>query len=138
MPKVDLCNFYSQATFLFFIVFKISCPVHFFSNTPCSSGCRGLCRLLTFNGFCYLNNLFNRSALRSFYVPKSILRILYSDKISLICTVFKLCCPAHLFPNTPRTYLEYHNVCPLVQIGTPHPLSRKRVCPPGWYTLACM
>ncbi len=25
---------------------------------------------------------------------------------------------------------EYTNVCPLVRIGTPHPLSRKRVCPP--------
>jgi hypothetical protein len=24
-----------------------------------------------------------------------------------------------------------HNVCPLVRIGTPHPLSRKRVRPPG-------
>jgi hypothetical protein len=24
-------------------------------------------------------------------------------------------------------YLEYHNVCPLVRIGTPHTLSRKRV-----------
>ncbi len=27
-------------------------------------------------------------------------------------------------------YLEYHYVCPLVGAGTPHPLSRKRVCPP--------
>ncbi len=27
-------------------------------------------------------------------------------------------------------YLEYHSVCPLVRIGTPHPLSRKRMCPP--------
>jgi hypothetical protein len=28
-------------------------------------------------------------------------------------------------------YLEYHSVCPLVRIETPpHPLSRKRVCPP--------
>ncbi len=27
-------------------------------------------------------------------------------------------------------YLEYQSVCPLVRIGTPHPLSRKRVCPP--------
>ncbi len=25
-------------------------------------------------------------------------------------------------------YLEYHSVCPLVRVGTPHPLSRKRVC----------
>jgi hypothetical protein len=32
----------------------------------------------------------------------------------------------------PTIYLEYHSVCPLVGIGTPHPLSRKRVCfPPG-------
>ncbi len=27
-------------------------------------------------------------------------------------------------------YLEYHSVCPLVEIGTPPPLSRKRVCHP--------
>ena len=33
---------------------------------------------------------------------KGILPIFYSDTISLICTVFKLCCPAHLIPNTPR------------------------------------
>ncbi len=26
-------------------------------------------------------------------------------------------------------YLEYHSACPLVRIGTPHPLFRKRVCP---------
>jgi hypothetical protein len=26
-------------------------------------------------------------------------------------------------------YLEYHSVCPLVRIGTPHPLSRERVYP---------
>ncbi len=25
-------------------------------------------------------------------------------------------------------YLEYQTVCPFVQIGSPHPLSRKRVC----------
>ncbi len=24
---------------------------------------------------------------------------------------------------------KYHSVCPLVRIGTPHPLSSKRVCP---------
>jgi hypothetical protein len=35
-------------------------------------------------------------------VQKGILHILYFHTISLICTVFKLCCPAHLFPNTPR------------------------------------
>jgi hypothetical protein len=27
-------------------------------------------------------------------------------------------------------YLEYHSVCPLVRIGTPHPLSRERVYSP--------
>jgi hypothetical protein len=27
-------------------------------------------------------------------------------------------------------YLEYRRVCPLVGIGTPHPLSYKRMCPP--------
>ncbi len=26
---------------------------------------------------------------------------------------------------------EYNSVCPLVRIGTPHPLSRTRVCPPS-------
>ncbi len=29
-----------------------------------------------------------------------------------------------------RVYLEYHSVCFLVGIGTPHPFSRKRVCKP--------
>ncbi len=33
-------------------------------------------------------------------MQKRILPIFY---LSLIFTVFKLCCPAHLFPNTPRT-----------------------------------
>ncbi len=40
-------------------------------------------------------------------------------------------------PVTPATgapavtkYIEYHSVCPFVGTGTPHPLSRKRVCPP--------
>jgi hypothetical protein len=27
-------------------------------------------------------------------------------------------------------YIDYHIVCPLVRIGTPHPLYRERVCPP--------
>jgi hypothetical protein len=41
-------------------------------------------------------------------VEKGIFHILYFHTISLICTGFKLCCPAHLFPNTPRTlYLLY-------------------------------
>ncbi len=70
------------------------------------SGCRGYwyCWLLTFNGCCCLNNSFNGSALRSFYAQKRILRICYLNIISLIFTVFKLWCPAHLFPNTPRTF----------------------------------
>ncbi len=29
--------------------------------------------------------------------------------MSLICTVFKLCCPAHLFPNTPRKCEREHD-----------------------------
>jgi hypothetical protein len=106
MPKVDLCNLYSQATFLFLSFLRYLALCIFLPMTPCSSGCRGWCRLRTFNGICYLNNLFNRSALRSFYVQTDILRILYSDTISLICTVFKLSCPAHLFPNTPRTIVS--------------------------------
>ncbi len=36
-------------------------------------------------------------------MQKRILHIFYFHIISLICTVFKSCCPAHLFPNTPRT-----------------------------------
>ncbi len=39
------------------------------------------------------------------------------------------------------SYLEYHSVGPLVRIGTPHPLSRKRMCTPTpepkGGTLAC-
>ncbi len=66
------------------------------------SGCRGWRWLLTFNGPCCLNNSFNGSALRSFYVQKRILRIFYFHIIYLIFTLFKLWCPAHLFPNTPR------------------------------------
>ncbi len=38
-------------------------------------------------------------------------------------------------------YIEYNIVCPRVGIGTPHPLSHKRMCPPpppepkgGWHT----
>ncbi len=68
------------------------------------SGCRGCRWLLTFNGHCCLNNSFNGSALRSFYVQKKIFCIFYFHIISLIFTVFKLWCPAHLFPNTPRTW----------------------------------
>jgi hypothetical protein len=36
-------------------------------------------------------------------------------------------------PSTQSTfsiYLEYHSVCPLVRIETPHPISRKQMCPP--------
>ncbi len=36
-------------------------------------------------------------------MQKRILHIFYFHIISLICTVSKLRCPAHLFPNTPRT-----------------------------------
>ncbi len=41
----------------------------------------------------------------------------------------------YLFPegNIGRVimlYIEYHSVCPLVRIGSPRPISRKRVCPP--------
>ncbi len=71
---------------------------------------QGVASLLTFNGRCCLKYSFNGSALRSFYVPKRILRIFYLDLISLIFTVFKLWCPAHLFPNTPRT-LHYATFC---------------------------
>ncbi len=36
-------------------------------------------------------------------MQKRILRVFYFHIISLIFTLFKLWCPAHLFPNTPRT-----------------------------------
>ncbi len=66
-------------------------------------GYRGLPPLLTLHVCCCLNNSFYWLALSCFYVHKSILRIFYFHIISLIFNVFKLCCPAHLFPNTPRT-----------------------------------
>ncbi len=44
-------------------------------------------------------------SLNSFYMQKGILSIFYFRIISLICTVFKLSCPAHLFPNTLCTSL---------------------------------
>ncbi len=74
------------------------------------SDCRGYRWLLTFNGRCCLNNSFNGSALRSFYVQKRILRICYFNIISLIFTAFKLWCPAHLFPNTPRRLQNSYSV----------------------------
>jgi hypothetical protein len=41
------------------------------------------------------------------YMCKKVLSVyFYFHIISLIFTVFKLCCPAHLFPNTPRTCLN--------------------------------
>jgi hypothetical protein len=49
----------------------------------------------------------------------------------------------HNFYHKVLIYTEYHSVCLLVGIGTPQPLSRKRVCPPppepkgGGGTLAC-
>ncbi len=61
---------------------------------------------VTFNGRCCLNDSFNGSGLRSFYVQKRILRIFCFDITSLMFTIFKLRCPAHLFPNTPRTLLN--------------------------------
>jgi hypothetical protein len=33
-------------------------------------------------------------------------------------------------------YLEYHTVCPFLELGPPHPLSRKRVCPSPWNSKA--
>ncbi len=43
--------------------------------------------------------------------------------------------------STYTVYLEYHSVCPLVGIGTPHSLFCKRVCPPPLnqrgVTIAC-
>jgi hypothetical protein len=56
----------------------------------CSAQAWGYRWLLTFNGRCCLNNSFNGSALRSFYVQKRILRICYFNNVSLIFTVFKL------------------------------------------------
>ncbi len=40
----------------------------------------------------------------AFMCNKRILRIFYLHIISLIFTLFKLWCPAHLFPNTPRKW----------------------------------
>ncbi len=51
---------------------------------------RGYRWLLTFNGRCCLNNSFNGSALRSYYVEKGIFCICYLNIVSLIFTVFKL------------------------------------------------
>ncbi len=65
-------------------------------------------------GYC-LNNSFNGSALRSFYVQQRIRHRIYLHIISLIFTVYKLWCPAHLLPNTPRMLqnrglLKIHNI----------------------------
>ncbi len=70
------------------------------------SGCRVYRWLVIFNGRCCLNNSVNWSALKRFYVQKRILHIFYFNIISLIFTVFKLWCPAHLFPNTPRKLIK--------------------------------
>ncbi len=44
-----------------------------------------------------------------------------------LCVYLQKATPGH---KVHTIYLEYHSVCPL-RIGTPpHPLSRKRVCPP--------
>ncbi len=71
-------------------------------------GCRGQPPLLTLHGCCCIKYSFNWSALRSFQVQKRILHIFSFHIISLICTVFKLCGPEHLFPNTPRTSSHSH------------------------------
>ena len=39
-----------------------------------------------------------------------------------------LCCLMVSLDHTVHIYLEYHSVFPLVRIGAPYPLSRKRVC----------
>ncbi len=50
-------------------------------------------------------------------------------------------CNQNLYSHKVLIRLEYHSVCPIVRIGTPHTLSRKLVCPPrnqrGGDTLAC-
>ena len=78
----------------------------------------GELQLLTLHRRSCLNSSSNWSALRGFYVQKGIVCIFYFHIISLISTVFKLCCPAHLFPNTPRTYgisvEKLRTVCSLV------------------------
>jgi hypothetical protein len=68
---------------------------------PGENGDKLLRRLLTFNWLCCLNDLFSRSDLESLYAKRHSPHI-YFDTISLICTVFKLFCPAHMFSNTPR------------------------------------
>ncbi len=40
--------------------------------------------------------------------------------------------PPPIFHTVEGLYLEYNSVCPLVRIGSPSPLSRKRVCPPRY------
>ncbi len=43
-------------------------------------------------------------------------------------------CPVDVHPQSTYTiYLEYHRVCPLVRIGTLHPLFPEQVCPPRTY-----
>ncbi len=106
------------------------------------SGCRGYCWLLT--GRCCFNNSFNGSALRSFYVQKRIFSIFYLNIISPIFTVFKLWCPAHLFPNTPRIShivisLTYHPArVKIVYRGAALPLPLTLHTPPSpvYYTFA--
>ncbi len=74
------------------------------------SGWRRYHWLLTFNGRCCFNISFNGSSLRSFSVQKKIFSIFYLTIISPIFTVFKLWCPAHLFPNTPRISTLHVNI----------------------------
>jgi hypothetical protein len=108
---------YSDRKILHLLCLKFSYGVLgrlFFLNWPGSSkfktqmfGCGGKPPVLTLHGRCCLNNSFHWSALRSFYVHKGILFKFYFHIISLTCTVFKLDCPAHLFPNTPRTLRSF-------------------------------
>jgi hypothetical protein len=83
------------------------------------------------------------------YVRIGLAHIKYSKQMtSLGERVYFFCFLTPFFATTSETfclscfyiysYIEYHSVCPLVRIGTPHPLSRKRVPPPrtkraGWY-----
>ncbi len=71
------------------------------------SDCGGSVGYWLSTGAAVFSNSFNGSALRGFYVQKRILCIFYFNIISLIFTVFKLWCPAHLFPNTPRTFTSF-------------------------------
>ncbi len=46
----------------------------------------------------------DRGLQKNTHIPDDHAKKLLEASVSLKWTVFKLCCPAHLFPNTPRTY----------------------------------